>query len=166
MLRVLDLSTSNSSLSSRPMSSSGLPPSSLSETAREEAQQLITSVIERNNSFSTRVTSKEDISSLDPVREISITVEFVIGKVHESIQKMISIYKPDSLVVGTRGRTDSVWKSAFIGSVSRYCVANSPVPVIVVRPAIKVRKSVQNRADRQSYLDLVEGQGAKPTKAK
>jgi hypothetical protein len=35
-------------------------------------------------------------------------------------RSMIEIYKPDSLIVGTRGRPDSLFKSAFMGSISRY----------------------------------------------
>lgn len=34
---------------------------------------------------------------------------------------MIEIYKPDSLIVGTRGRPDSLFKrGAFMGSISKY----------------------------------------------
>lgn len=40
---------------------------------------------------------------------------------------MIEIYRPDSLIVGTRGRPDSVWKSAFMGSISK-CVLVSLRP--------------------------------------
>lgn len=43
-------------------------------------------------------------------------------------RSMIEIYKPDSLIVGTRGRPDSLFKSAFMGSISR-CVASTPAPV-------------------------------------
>ncbi len=38
-------------------------------------------------------------------------------------RSMIEIYKPDSLIVGTRGRPDSLFKSAFMGSISRYAQA-------------------------------------------
>jgi hypothetical protein len=34
---------------------------------------------------------------------------------------MIEIYRPDSLIVGTRGRPDSLFKmGAFMGSISKY----------------------------------------------
>src|SRR5690554_10931 len=49
------------------------------------------------------------------------------------------MYEPDMLVVGTRGR-NSV-KGFLLGSVSRYCLNHSPVPVTVVRPAEKLIKS-------------------------
>lgn len=35
----------------------------------------------------------------------------------------------------------------------------SPVPVVVVRPSTKVRKTVDKREGRQTYRDLVEGSG-------
>lgn len=69
-----------------------------------------------------------DDSDVEPINEIGITIEHVIGKVQESIQKIIKVYRPDSLIVGTRGRSDSLLKSAFIGSVSRYCVAEVGSP--------------------------------------
>jgi hypothetical protein len=41
------------------------------------------------------------------------------------------------------------WGAAFgapgMGSVSRYCLSHSPVPVIVVRPERKVRKAMEKR---------------------
>lgn len=43
------------------------------------------------------------------------------------------------LVVGTRGR--NTVKGFLLGSVSRYCLNHSPVPVTVVRPASKLIKS-------------------------
>lgn len=153
VLRVLDPSSSSSSVAH----------ASVSEQAREEAHMLIRSVTERNSYVPPASSSSGAASGQAqalPLREIGITVEFVIGKVQESIQKMITVYRPDSLIVGTRGRSDSIFKNAFIGSVSKYCVANSPIPVIVVRPAIKVRKMQGKREGRQSYLDLVEGPGS------
>lgn len=35
--------------------------------------------------------------------------------------------------------------NAVMGSVSKYCLSHSPVPVIVVRPERKVRKGVEKR---------------------
>lgn len=110
----------------------------LVEDAREEALVVLEDILERNND-----------------RSISIVVEFVIGGIQDTIQRMINIYKPDSLVVGTRGRSESVWRSAFMGSTSRHCLAKSPVPVIVVRPERKVRKSLEARKMRSSYSNMV-----------
>lgn len=71
---------------------------------------------------------------------------------------LAEIYRPDSLVVGTRGRPDSLFKSAFMGSISKYCVARSPVPVVVVRPDDKVRESLEKRVAqgaKRSYVSLL-----------
>ena len=51
--------------------------------------------------------------------QMSLVVEFAIGEIEETIHRMIEIYKPDSLIVGTRGRPDSLIKSAFMGSISK-----------------------------------------------
>jgi hypothetical protein len=46
-----------------------------------------------------------------------------------------------------------------MGSVSRYCISHSAVPVIVVRPEAKVKKSQAKREKkdpkRKSYLALL-----------
>lgn len=76
-----------------------------------------------HNNYHSFESLSADNSDVEPINEIGITIEHVIGKVQESIQKIIKVYRPDSLIVGTRGRSDSLLKSAFIGSVSRYCVA-------------------------------------------
>lgn len=53
-------------------------------------------------------------------------VEFVAGKITSTIERLIALYRPDSLVVGTRGQTGLVktWSAAFLtpgmGSVSRW----------------------------------------------
>lgn len=43
------------------------------------------------------------------------------------------------LVVGTRGRNPV--KGFLLGSISRYCLHHSPIPVVVVRPERKLNKS-------------------------
>ncbi|GAA5964842.1 hypothetical protein JCM8115_000122 [Rhodotorula mucilaginosa] len=92
-------------------------------------------------------------------RQISLIVEFAIGPIEETIHRMIEIYKPDSLIVGTRGRPDSLFKSAFMGSISRWAVARSPVPVVVVRPDDKVREGLERRLGDskrgRSYVSLL-----------
>ena len=55
--------------------------------------------------------------------QLSIIVEFIAGKVTETIDRLIALYRPDSLVVGTRGqRGVKVLGAAFggMGSVSKY----------------------------------------------
>jgi predicted NBD/HSP70 family sugar kinase len=65
--------------------------------------------------------------------------EFVIGKVQEMIQHMITMYQPSLLIVGSRGLSE--FKGMLLNSVSKYCLQHSPVPVAVVRPENKLRKS-------------------------
>ncbi|EJD01892.1 uncharacterized protein FOMMEDRAFT_20670 [Fomitiporia mediterranea MF3/22] len=105
------------------------------EVVREEARELLRQVQRLNTEY-------------DPDRKISIIVEFIAGKVTETIERLIALYRPDSLVVGTRGlRGVKVFGAAFggMGSVSKYCLSHSPVPVIVVRPERKVRKTMMKR---------------------
>jgi hypothetical protein len=58
--------------------------------------------------------------------QLSVVVEFVAGKITSTIERLIALYRPDSLIVGTRGQTGLVktWSAAFLapgmGSVSRY----------------------------------------------
>ncbi|QRW13336.1 stress protein A family protein [Ceratobasidium sp. AG-Ba] len=125
----------------------------LQEEVREEAKELMKYILGKN--------------SEQEGRQISVVVEFVAGKITSTIERLIALYRPDALVVGTRGQTGLVktWSQAFltpgIGSVSRYCVSHSPVPVIVVRPERKVRKSVEKRkADgrrKHQFEELMTG---------
>lgn len=71
------------------------------------------------------------------------------------------------LVVGTRGRNLKGVHSLLPGSVSKYCLQQSPIPVIVVRPSPKrEKKKKKRRADptRRSYnhiLELSEKRGSR-----
>lgn len=63
------------------------------------------------------------------------------------------------LIVGTRGRNLKGVQSLLPGSVSKYCLQQSPIPVIVVRPSPKrEKKKKKRRADptRRSYNHLLE----------
>lgn len=117
------------------------------EHAKTEAQEVLRHVLTKND------------------RQITVTVEFVIGPAIKTIQRMLEVYRPDSLVVGTRGKSPSPWQKAFsLSSTSQYLVARSPVPVIVVRPEDKVRESREARAKdpkRRSYQTLL-GLPSKP----
>lgn len=54
------------------------------------------------------------------------------------------MYQPSLLIVGTRGLSE--FKGMLLGSVSKYCLQHSPVPVAVVRPEDKkVKKSSKQR---------------------
>ncbi|WPH02134.1 adenine nucleotide alpha hydrolases-like protein [Acrodontium crateriforme] len=93
-------------------------------------------------------------------RAISLVLEFSIGKVHDTIQQMIRIYEPAMLVVGTRGRSLTGYQGLLSsGSVSKYCLQYSPVPVIVVRPSskreAKKRKRLQDPT-RTGYRDILD----------
>jgi len=86
---------------------------------------------------------------------------------HSSDTSQIRIYEPVMLVVGTRGRNLKGVHSLLPGSVSKYCLQQSPIPVIVVRPSPKRQeKKKKRRADptRKSYnhiLNLSEKRGSR-----
>ncbi|EAU83757.1 universal stress protein family domain-containing protein [Coprinopsis cinerea okayama7 len=100
---------------------------------REEARQLMRSV-------------KEKSAEADPDRKLSLILEYIPGKITDSIDRLIALYRPDSLVVGTRGKR-GIMSVGFggIGSISKYCLSHSPVPVIVVRPERKLKKAAEKR---------------------
>ncbi|KAK4048485.1 hypothetical protein OIO90_005816 [Microbotryomycetes sp. JL221] len=123
------------------------------DEAREEAESVLNQVMTRNREQ----------------RQISIAVEFAIGPIEETIHRMIEIYRPDSLVVGTRGKPDSLFKMGpYMGSISKWAVARSPVPVIVVRPSKLIAESLSTRASRdvkkRSYVSLLTAQDIERTK--
>nr|OQO22751.1 hypothetical protein B0A51_09857 [Rachicladosporium sp. CCFEE 5018] len=93
-------------------------------------------------------------------KSISLILEFSIGKVQESIQQMIKIYEPAMLVVGTRGRSLTGYQGLLSsGSVSKYCLQYSPVPVIVVRPSSKRESKKRKRLqdpERRGYRDILD----------
>ncbi|KAF8953327.1 hypothetical protein BDZ97DRAFT_1713168 [Flammula alnicola] len=114
---------------------------------REEARELMRTMQEKSIEY-------------DPERKLSLILEYIPGKVTDTIDRLIALYRPDSLVVGTRGRRFGglvqglsvglvqglgVGGGGSIGSVSKYCLSHSPVPVIVVRPGRKLRKAVEKR---------------------
>ena len=60
----------------------------------------------------------------------------------------IQIYEPAVLIVGTRGRNLAGMQSLLPGSVSKYCLQQSPIPVIVVRSSTKrLRKKYKRQLD-------------------
>lgn len=66
--------------------------------------------------------------------QLSIIIEFIAGIVPGSIDRLIALYRPDSLVVGTRGQRGMLqtWGAALggsgVGSISKYVVPPSPLP--------------------------------------
>ncbi|ODH51286.1 hypothetical protein GX48_02526 [Paracoccidioides brasiliensis] len=110
---------------------------------RQEAQKLLDQVIAKN--------SQDE-------KAISLVMELAVGKVQEIIQRMIQIYEPSVLIVGTRGRSLGGMQVLLPGSVSKYCLQQSPIPVIVVRPTAKREKKKQKRLanpSRQRYNHLL-----------
>ncbi|KAK3820705.1 MAG: hypothetical protein JOS17DRAFT_688392, partial [Linnemannia elongata] len=104
---------------------SGIPSFQGQEVAaRSEATKIMDMIREKNKS---------------KPKQVNIVVEYVVGAVRDTIQHMIKMYEPSMLVVGTRGRSSV--KGFLLGSVSRYLLNHSPVPVTVVRPASKLIKS-------------------------
>lgn len=77
------------------------------------------------------------------------------------------MYRPDSLTVGTRGKSANVVQKMLgagmtMGHVSRDILSRSPVPVVVVRPEAKVQKHLKKRLNdpsRRHYHDLVTKSG-------
>ncbi|KAF9071306.1 hypothetical protein BDP27DRAFT_1219224 [Rhodocollybia butyracea] len=104
------------------------------DIVREDARALMAYIQAKSQEF-------------DPDRKLSIILEYIAGKVTDTLDRLIALYKPDSVVVGTRGRR--AWQVGIgkgtMGSVSRYCLTHSPVPIIVVRPERKVKKAVEKR---------------------
>ncbi|GKZ40054.1 hypothetical protein AbraIFM66950_002109 [Aspergillus brasiliensis] len=111
---------------------------------RKEAEKLFEQVIQKN-------TQNE--------KAISLVLELAVGKVQDIIQRMIRIYEPAILIVGTRGRSLGGMQGLLPGSVSKYCLQQSPIPVIVVRPTTKREKKKKKRlADpaRRNYNHILE----------
>ena len=68
-------------------------------------------------------------------------------KYANSIHLKIQIYSPVSLIVGTRGRSRGGIKGLLpANSISKYCLENSPVPVIIVRPEEQRKKKREKRS--------------------
>ncbi|ATZ47960.1 hypothetical protein BCIN_03g02330 [Botrytis cinerea B05.10] len=100
----------------------------------------------------------------DDNKAVSIVLEYAIGKVHTTFQKMIQIYEPAMLIVGTRGRSLGGFQGLMgnRNSFSKWCLQYSPIPVVVVRPTDKRLKKKQKRdADptRQSYTRILQESG-------
>ncbi|KAG4430726.1 hypothetical protein IFR05_013785 [Cadophora sp. M221] len=115
---------------------------------QEEAKKLMERIVSRN----------------DENRAISIVLEFAVGKVHAVFQKMIQLYEPAMLIVGTRGRSLGGFQGLMTisNSFSKWCLQYSPIPVVVVRPTEKRTKKKKKRdADpsRQDYARILRESG-------
>ncbi|QDS75461.1 hypothetical protein FKW77_004220 [Venturia effusa] len=120
---------------------------SLPETRyREEAEKIMKSMEGKNHEN----------------KAVNLILEFTIGKVEKVIKKMIEFYEPAILIVGTRGRSLGGFQGLLPGSVSKFCLQNSPVPVIVVRPNMQRARGKRKRAQdptRRGYKDILDKAG-------
>ncbi|KAL2315873.1 Universal stress protein A family protein C25B2.10 [Schizosaccharomyces pombe] len=103
------------------------------------------------------------LKKVDDDKAVSIIVELVVGKPQDMILRTIHVYSPDSLIVGTRGKALNSFQSLLSsGSVSKFCLQKSPIPVIVVRPDRKRVRSKNKRLKdktRKSYMEILEISG-------
>lgn len=120
------------------------------DVLREEARELMRKI-------------QDHSAEVDANRKLSFVLEYIPGKVTDTMDRLIALYRPDSVVVGTRGR--SAWQDLAVnmgmgmgmGSVSKYCLSHSPVPIIVVRPERKVKKTkAKRRADPKRGIHFDE----------
>lgn len=95
--------------------------------------------------------------------QISITVEFLSGPIKSSILRLVTMYRPESLTIGTRGKQVSALEKMLgttpLGNLSKSLIWQSPVPVIIVRPEDRVKKHLLKRMSdprRHEYYDLVQ----------
>jgi nucleotide-binding universal stress UspA family protein len=52
-------------------------------------------------------------------QQLSLILEYIPGKITDTLDRLIALYRPDSVVVGTRGRRPWVRGIGGIGSVSK-----------------------------------------------
>ena len=54
------------------------------------------------------------------ILQLSLVLEYIAGKTTESLDRLIALYRPDSLVVGSRGRRwHAIGMGIGVGSISR-----------------------------------------------
>jgi nucleotide-binding universal stress UspA family protein len=100
-------------------------------------------------------------------RKISLVLEFALGDVQSLIKRMIQIYEPSVLVVGTKGRSIEGFKGLLPGSVSKWCLQHSPIPVVVVKPRQKRENKKAKREanpNKLAYIDMIAAHPDEPTK--
>ena len=123
---------------------------------RDGAHSLLSSIVHLN-----KATHDE--------RKISITVEFVRGSIKPTILELVSMYRPESLTIGTRGKQVSALEKMLgttpLGNLSKFLIWKSPVPVIIVRPEDRIQKHLFKRlADprRHEYAALMKNDSILP----
>ncbi len=81
---------------------------------REEARELMRTIQGKSVEY-------------DPERKLSLILEFIPGKITDSIDRLISLYRPDSLVVGTRGRRFGLMSGLGVGLVQGLGVTGTTI---------------------------------------
>lgn len=103
---------------------------------------------------------QQDIIKMnDEDKELSVIVELAVGNIKLLLLRLMHLYHPDSLIVGTKGRSLNGISGLKPNSISKWCLQNSPVPVIVVRPDRKRDKAKKKRLqdpNRRSYLEILQ----------
>ncbi|KAJ7165548.1 hypothetical protein C8R43DRAFT_878116 [Mycena crocata] len=61
------------------------------DSVREEAKQLMLQIQEKSVEY-------------DPDRKLSLILEYIPGRITATLDRLIALYRPDSVVVGTRGK--------------------------------------------------------------
>ncbi|KAF5095078.1 hypothetical protein D0Z03_001919 [Geotrichum reessii] len=100
-------------------------------------------------------------------KKISLVLEFALGDVQSLIKRMIQIYEPSVLVVGTKGRSIEGFKGLLPGSVSKWCLQHSPIPVVVVKPTQKRENKKAKREanpNKMAYIDMIAAHPDERTK--
>ncbi|KAH6902053.1 hypothetical protein BKA70DRAFT_1196710 [Coprinopsis sp. MPI-PUGE-AT-0042] len=102
----------------------------LESLAQDGDEVIVFRGADEDNMENDRNTLREDARALfkriqksaevDPDRKLSLILEYIPGKITDSIDRLIALYRPDSLVVGTRGRKGLLVTFAGIGSISKY----------------------------------------------
>ncbi|KAE8451881.1 hypothetical protein EG329_002722 [Mollisiaceae sp. DMI_Dod_QoI] len=106
-----------------------------------------------------RIQQRNDVN-----KAISIVLEYAVGKLQTTFGKMIQLYEPAMLIVGTRGRSLGGFQGLINqrNSFSKWCLQYSPIPVVVVRPTEKRLKKKEKRErdpTRQDYARILKESG-------
>ncbi|KAF3344524.1 putative membrane protein [Verticillium dahliae VDG2] len=123
---------------------------SIGASYQDDAQAMMDAILEKNGAN----------------RAISVVLEYACGKLHSTFQKLIQIYQPAMLIVGTRGRSLGGLQGLVNtrNSFSKYCLQYSPIPVVVVRPTEKREKKKSKRlndTERRTYVRMLSATGGK-----
>lgn len=73
---------------------------------RDEARELMRQIEEKSVEFDPdrKVLYSFFASYNNPCSQLSLILEYVPGKITDTLDRLIALYRPDSVVVGTRGR--------------------------------------------------------------